>query len=453
MLNLLASGSPVIENFPTISRVYTGFFEWAACFIYIIWMRNKKLDWKTWLAGFGFLIVQIGWQIANNFFPWYLWIFGMVFALGIMFLFTKLLSKSSYNESAFVAIRGFVMAEFLASFVYQIYYNLYYYFPVLDKWYFEMLIILPLAAIVFVVEYLFLIRIQYKKIPIGLKDAFISFVIGIVIFSISNLNFLTDSGQELTFNYINSIFQIRTVVTFSGVIILYAHMKEKIWTQDKLEKDILKNLVSKQYNQYKSSKDSIDVVNMKYHDLKHQINVIRNEKDASKKESYLDEMQEDLEKNFLTVDTGNPVLDIVINTKKMVCKKHGITLNYVIDGKLLSFLSTMDICSLFGNALDNAIEAVLKIDDKEKRLIKINVFQKGEHIVSKISNTFLEGELKYKNEKLLTTKNDLDFHGFGIQSIKATTRKYEGHTRINIQDSWFNLIIVFPIDQKNKSEE
>ena len=452
MFNLL-SDSLAIENFPTIPRVYTGLFEWAACFIYIIWMRNNKIGWKTILFGFGFLIIQVGWQIANFFFPWYLWIFGMVTALVIMFLFTKWLSKSSYSESAFVAVRGFVMAEFLASFVYQIYYSSQYYFPVLDKWYYELLIILPLAAIIFVIEYLLLNRIKYKKIPIGFKDAFISALIGILIFGISNLNFLTDSGQELTFHYVNSIIQIRTVVTFCGVVILYAHMKEKIWAQDKLEKEMLKNLVSKQYSQYQSSKDSIDIINMKYHDLKHQLIAIKNEKNQEKKDSYITEMQEDLEKNFLTVDTGNPVLDIVLNTKKMVCKKNGITLNYVIDGKLLTFLKTMDLCSLFGNAIDNAIEAVSKIEDKEKRLIKINVFQKGEHIVTKISNTFVEDSIKTSGEKLLTTKKDTSTHGFGIQSIKATTKKYHGHTRINIQDSWFNLIIVFPLDQKNQNED
>lgn len=64
--------------------------------------------------------------------------------------------------------------------------------------------------------------------------------------------------------------------------------------------------------------------------------------------------------------TGNKVLDTVLTSKSLYCAKHGITFTCVADGTLLDFMDIMDICSIFGNALDNAIECELKIADKEK---------------------------------------------------------------------------------------
>lgn len=64
--------------------------------------------------------------------------------------------------------------------------------------------------------------------------------------------------------------------------------------------------------------------------------------------------------------TGNKVLDTVLTTKSLYCNKHGIIFTCVADGTLLDFMDVMDICSIFGNALDNAIECEMKIPEKEK---------------------------------------------------------------------------------------
>ena len=107
-------------------------------------------------------------------------------------------------------------------------------------------------------------------------------------------------------------------------------------------------------------------------------------------------------------------------------------------------METMDICSIFGNALDNAIESVLKIDDKEKRLIHVTVSKQKAFLMICIENYF-EDKLKFSNGQLETTKKDSNFHGYGIKSIRYTVNKYDGAVDIDSKDNWFNLRILIPL--------
>jgi sensor histidine kinase regulating citrate/malate metabolism len=117
----------------------------------------------------------------------------------------------------------------------------------------------------------------------------------------------------------------------------------------------------------------------------------------------------------------------------------------VVDGALLDFLNAMDICSIFGNALDNAIESVLKITNKEKRLIHITVTQQKSFLLIRFEN-YYEGDLKYQDRGVLaTTKKEKGFHGYGIKSIRYTVQKYGGAVDIAAQNNWFDLEILIPI--------
>ena len=112
----------------------------------------------------------------------------------------------------------------------------------------------------------------------------------------------------------------------------------------------VQNVLQNQYAQYKQSKESIELINYKYHDLKHQIAVLRSEADPGKREAFLDKMEADIKKYESQNKTGNKVLDTVLTTKSLYCAKHNITFTCVADGTLLDFIDVMDICSIFGNA-------------------------------------------------------------------------------------------------------
>ena len=102
--------------------------------------------------------------------------------------------------------------------------------------------------------------------------------------------------------------------------------------------------------QYRQSRESIDVINRKYHDLKHQIAVLRAEQDPARRSAFLDQMEEEIQHYEAQNKTGNSVLDTVLTGKSLYCAKHQIKLTCVADGARLAFMDVMDICTLFGNA-------------------------------------------------------------------------------------------------------
>ena len=100
-------------------------------------------------------------------------------------------------------------------------------------------------------------------------------------------------------------------------------------------------------------------------ELKMQIAAIRAERDKVKQDAALAEMEGDIHRYEAENKTGNPVLDTLLTAKSMYCQQHGINLTCVADGTLLNFLTTGEICTIVGTALDNATESVLTEQDPQ----------------------------------------------------------------------------------------
>ncbi len=113
------------------------------------------------------------------------------------------------------------------------------------------------------------------------------------------------------------------------------------------------------------------------------------------------------------------------------------------DGTLLNFMNTADVCSIFGNALDNAIENVQKQEDIEKRMIQLSVFSKEQLIMIKFENYCDEAPI-LENGLPSTTKKNKNYHGYGLKSIKMISQKYGGSMTIKTENNWFVLRILIP---------
>ena len=132
-----------------------------------------------------------------------------------------------------------------------------------------------------------------------------------------------------------------------------------------------------------------------------------------------------------------------MTSKQSRCLKDNITMTVVADGTLLSRLSVMDICAVFGNALDNAIEYEKKVLDPEKRLIHVTVSEKNCFICILVEN-YYEGESIRDGTLPETTKKNRKYHGFGLKSVKYTVEKYGGHINTGVRNGWFRLEMIIP---------
>lgn len=194
--------------------------------------------------------------------------------------------------------------------------------------------------------------------------------------------------------------------------------------------------------QLASTETNIDIINRKCHDLKHQIRTIGKTRIIG--EQAIAEIENCISIYDSTVKTGNKTLDVILTEKSLLCKDKGINFTSVVDGGKLKFMSDVDIYSLFGNALDNAVEASLKIPE-EKRVISITSSLSGNLLLVSVRN-FFDGVILTDGETVKTLKTEeKGYHGFGLQSIKATVEKYGGIFRISTDKDMFTLDLLFPV--------
>ena len=120
------------------------------------------------------------------------------------------------------------------------------------------------------------------------------------------------------------------------------------------------------------------------------------------------------------------------------CEKEKIALTFLGDGKILSFMNAMDIYSLLGNAIDNSIEALKHVEEVEKRIISINLENKGDITNLTIRNYF-DGELQLDEDGLPFTSKQFEkgYHGYGMKSMRLIARKYSGNLSIRISGNIF----------------
>lgn len=212
------------------------------------------------------------------------------------------------------------------------------------------------------------------------------------------------------------------------------------------ENEIVKEKMDMQYQYYLTIKNSQEKVRKLYHDINNHIACIKNISEEQKNvDMYVDEINRELKSYQTVFDTGNMILDVILNEKKSICDKEDI--EFISDVKLINceFIDMIDVCSIFSNILDNAIEACLKIDDENiHRFIKIRSSIVKKFIVIKCKNS-KNNDILLKNGEILTDKKDTFRHGIGLNSIKNSVKKYDGNVKIDIEEESFSITIYMPL--------
>ena len=145
------------------------------------------------------------------------------------------------------------------------------------------------------------------------------------------------------------------------------------------------------------------------------------------------------------VKSGNDALDTILTEKSLYCEKHGITLSCIADGAALDFVEPTDLYSFFGNALDNAIEAVERMADPERRSIGLVVRRTGDMVSIHVENYF-DGNISFGGEGLPNTrKPDEANHGFGVRSMRMIAESLGGSLTCRTQEDVFHLDALLPI--------
>lgn len=247
-----------------------------------------------------------------------------------------------------------------------------------------------------------------------------------------------------------------TVVTYIyGIITCLALLGMQVLLMRFVEKEnesaVVKQLLHLSESQYRMTKENIDIINRKCHDLKHQISALEEIDNVTERKKAVSELKKAVRIYDSIVKTGNDTLNIILTDKNLMCQNNNITFTYVTDASRLGFIEDMDLYVLFGNAIDNAIEAVKDLEEG-LRVITLRIVGNDKYLKISMEN-FMAGTLTLANGLPLTTKADKDYHGFGMQSIKFVVEKYHGHLVFRQIDNMFIMDIVFPLPKAEKETQ
>lgn len=428
-----------------IPRLYTAIAEWDACILFILLSPKKNSSVRTASICALMLLAQCLFLVLTAGILDWRWVLFMAIAVGMMFGLLFACCRLPLENTIIHCVRTFLLAEFSASIGWQLYAfccDRLSIVPGEDRL-LEWTILLGVCVWVLGLGYLFERRYAYGfSIRANSTELRTALFMGLSLFVLSNLSFL-NSNTPFSAQTDRDIFYIRTLVDLLGVVSLFALHIQRIENDARYTLSVTNALLESQYQQFRISQESIDLINRKYHDLKHQITALRQEPDRERRNDWLDEMEADIRQYEAENKTGNAVLDILLTARSLYCQSMGITLTCVADGALLSFLSTMDPCAIIGNALDNAIESTALVEEAEQRLIHLSVSAQKGFVLLRLENYF-GGSLRFEDGLPQTTKADRSFHGFGVKSIRDTVERYGGSLTMETKRGWFVLQALFP---------
>ena len=357
----------------------------------------------------------------------------MAAAVGIQYLYLWVTRTISLLEAGYVCARAFVLAELAASAEWQLHCSLWPQRSGADG----------LSLLLLVVVYggvfgcIWVLEHKHKSpkghIVISGKAALVAVVMAAMVFAVSNLLFLGDREVDM------SVYYIRTLVDICGVLILTVQHEQLREAALHSELAAMDEVLHRQYEQYKRSKEGIRLINSRYHELKMQIAAIRAERDQAKQDAALAEMESGIRQYEAENKTGNPVLDTLLTAKTMECQQENITITSVADGRMLGFLTIRELCTIVGVALDNAIAAVRAEPDPEKRLIKVAVYSQGGFAMLRFEH--------YTEAAPALDADGLPKQGSDLKSVRTTAQQHGGSMTMHWENNWCTLRILFPLPQ------
>lgn len=197
-------------------------------------------------------------------------------------------------------------------------------------------------------------------------------------------------------------------------------------------------LMEQRQQQFLLSKVSADALRRNYHDLK---NILLYLEQASNKEeiqAYARRVMGEIRPFETLVQTGNETMDILLSEKLSICQAEQIACTIDVEGPLFDFVHPLELCTIVGNGMDNAIEASLKLAEPGQRRILVKSARRGDYALFSIRNNCLPSP----DHSLRTTKPNPEGHGYGISNIRRAAQAYGGEAACQQQDGSFLLTVL-----------
>ena len=434
---------------------FTAIAQWLVCTLHILNCKKRIRGWKAAVLIILSLPIMVVLNLSHSEQPVMIWLVMTACCLAAMFIYLRLGTKEDASNTIIRWCNTLMQSELIAALAWML--NGYFIsrdvvrFPDIRA---SQTIMACTYAIALVPLGLFLNNRKKRQdsvLKASYGEVLANIMIALGAYALSNISFITPANSIFGVSMRGGVLLVRAVSDFSGVLGLIAISEFGYSIRLKMNVSALQGIVDRQYEQYRQYKANNEQIQQVYHDIKHLIAYIRSASNSNKYEKELQNLEETVSNYEVQYNSGNAVLDVVLGSKKMICKSERITMECYVDAREMGFMEAVPICSIFGNALDNAIEYERGIEDAEKRLIKVNVFSENQFLMISISN-YCEEKILKSAEDPVSTKNNPEMHGYGIRGIRLAVEEYNGHMSIKQENNWFIVSALIPIPPE-KAEE
>ena len=237
------------------------------------------------------------------------------------------------------------------------------------------------------------------------------------------------------------------IILIAGPIFLIFYLYDTLSAayEEKLKSKLQAQEKEYYFSQCRLMQESIEKVKSIQHDMKLHLTTLKDYSIGNTAAlDYLNSLMENIEVNEIHCDSGNIAIDSIVNFKLRNAKTDNIKLDLSIAVPPEINVDVVDIVTIIGNLLDNALDAVAQVD---KKVIKMNVvFEKGGLFI-KTENSF-NGEVKYSKEQQILTSKGGDGHGYGLKNIKQSVEKYDGYIKLAHDSSIFSAVVFLYMGDK-----
>lgn len=328
--------------------------------------------------------------------------------------------------------------------------------PLSDSdWAVKLVVSILVIAVVYLLFYIFILRYSPKIVVVRVTERWqvvlAVCVVGVsvcynsfgVSYAYQVVTYFQQNGIDsflgydiLIFNYVMSL-----IIAVLILALEFGNYRNK---ELSLERDLLKQMLAEKKAQYESEKHNIELINIKCHDIKHQLNSLK----GVVYDEQLSELSRAVSIYDNSIKTGSDALDVVLRQKSLYCDRNNIRLTCMVDGAKLSFIPEHEQYSLFCNVIDNAIDGVAGLPE-DKRVISITeCIGKDKYIIR--AENYYEGKRNFSGDLPSTTKHG-EGHGYGMKSMRMIVENNGGALVARAYDDIFVTEFIFDLSKLNKN--
>lgn len=278
----------------------------------------------------------------------------------------------------------------------------------------------------------------YRKIKnFGKRSLSLMLAVSISSFSVMTVLTTLILSAASTAIHISTLFAMLFIIIALLSTTMAVFLSEK-YQNKKRETEILALTNAMMEKNFAELQESQNTIYQQVHDFKNHLRTIGGMVDSqSEAADYIEDLLAGSYTQAQYCHSDNDVVNSIINCKISIAQTHKIKLDYRVSLTSQLRISSVDICAILANQIDNAFEACVKIPDESKRFTTIEIWQKEAFVFFKVTNSADKNPFNKKNE-LISTKADKDYlHGFGIKSINRSVSKYGGTLKNEYKDGKF----------------